>query len=170
MSAVSRNKDGSAFTTFRVVLLWICILGGMGLGMLFFVAHSNLFSPWMYTVVAQPLSIVGVFCLSLFPLLICKLALAFNAHIIFYLLCFLKSFCYGFAATGISFAWGSADWLVRCLFLFSDRIVMVALIHIASSAFCDRNRADIFRRYCLAVCLSVLVDKLIISGFLQSIL
>ena len=81
----------------------------------------------MRSVVCQPVSIVGLFTSIFLPLICSYLSFLTNNRIAVLLVCFLKAAAYAFSGVMMSLCFGSASWLFRFLFLFSDNCFLVIL-------------------------------------------
>ena len=166
MTAVSFYKHGN----FKALLFLLSCLSATALGMRFYQTHGHIFSSLMYAAVLQSLSIVVVLCSSLFPVLICVLAVFSNTSLFLILLCLLECFAFGFSAAGILSVWGSAGWLVCSLFLFSNKFVLFILLYLSIRYFTVLQKTTCVFACFLGVCFMSLLDKFVVSLFLQRLL
>lgn len=83
--------------------------------------------PLMRSVVYAPVSIVGILCVSAFPILISAYAVFLSNFVLLLPVCFGKAFLFSFAALGISQVFASAGWLIQILLLFSSWISLPIL-------------------------------------------
>ena len=67
-----------------------------------------------------PVSIVSLLSAALLPFLCSAIAISASAPAILLCICFLKAFSFSAVSAFVFYTFGSAGWLVRCLFLFSD--------------------------------------------------
>lgn len=103
-------------------IFWFCILwiGALLLGTLSGAAASNSFLLLMRIAPTSYVSIAGLAVTLLLPFLFIALAIYMNRPHWLYPICFCKVFGLAFSGYGVAAAYGSAGWLVRFLFLFSD--------------------------------------------------
>lgn len=74
-----------------------------------------------------PVSIPGLLASTVFPFLCSAYAVSFSEPWLLLPISTLKAFSFSFCAFGVNLAFGSAGWLVRLLFLFSDACVIPLL-------------------------------------------
>ncbi len=94
-------------------------LGLAGGSLTFLSAGESLF-PLMRSVLYAPVSIVGILCVSVFPILISAYAVFLSNFAFLLPLCFTRAFLFSFVSLGITQAFASAGWLMQSLLLFSD--------------------------------------------------
>ena len=126
----------------------------------------------MRSVLCQPVSIVGLFCSIFLPLIFTYLSVITEKPVIIWIVCFLKSAAYSFSCVFLSQHFGSASWLVRVLFLFSDSCSLLALF-ILWFGICGCEHAG--RRYSFLFCgtfciLIAAIDYFFISPFVMGLL
>ena len=84
----------------------------------------------MRSVVCQPVSIVGLFTSIFLPLILSYLSFLCKKPVIILIVCFLKAVAFSFSGVLLSQFFGSASWLLRFLFLFSDNCFMIVLFYL----------------------------------------
>lgn len=129
---------------FAVFLLWFV---GLIIGFcLSFIYKPYYFLP-MRSVLFQPVSIIGLFCVVFIPLLCTYFSSALKPILVF-IVCFLKAVAFGFSYVWVSLTFESASWLIRILFLFSDYcsllILLILLIRCADYLHCLTRRDFLF--------------------------
>lgn len=82
-------------------------------------AETPLFS-LMRGALYAPVSIVGVLCVSVLPILFSAYAVFLSNFALLLPICFTKAFLFSFVSLGISWAFASAGWLMKILLLYSD--------------------------------------------------
>jgi hypothetical protein len=97
--------------------VWIA---GLILGTITAAAASNSYFLLMRMAPKSSVSIIGLAVTVLLPFLLTAFAVLADRSLWLYPICFLKVFAFAFCGYGISVAYGSAGWLVRFLFQFSD--------------------------------------------------
>ena len=152
---------------FIFLIIFVCVVHHFVSFRLFL---THIFSSLMYAAVLQSLSIVGVLCSSIFPILMCVLAVFSNTSVFLILLCLLECFAFGFSVAGILSVWGSAGWLVCSLFLFSDKFVLFILLYLTIRYFTASQKTTCVFACFLGVCFMSLLDKFVVSLFLQRLL
>lgn len=95
---------------------------GLFFGIYGYLTAGTPFLSWMRGVVPGSVSIVGLLGITVFPFLISALAVFFSTPWLLLLVCFCKAFLFSFVSLGIWQAFGSAGWLARLLWMFSDCI------------------------------------------------
>lgn len=78
------------------------------------------FSSMMHRAVLQPVSIVGSYICMFLPFVLSLYFILSEKTILLLIVCFIKAVAYGFSCTLLSGLYGTASWLLKCLFLFSD--------------------------------------------------
>lgn len=104
---------------FRLYLAFSWI-AGMVCGSFFYLWAGESIFILMRSVVYSPVSIVGVLCVSLLPILISAYAVFLSNLSLLLSICFAKAFLFSFVSLGILWAFASAGWLMRILLLFSE--------------------------------------------------
>lgn len=107
-----------------LILFWLC---GLLTGSIICLFLEPSVSLLMRSAVFQPVSIVGLFVSVFLPLICSYLSFLTNNRIAVLLVCFLKAAAYAFSGVMMSLCFGSASWLFRFLFLFSDNCFLVIL-------------------------------------------
>ena len=119
--------------------------------------------------VFSPVSVVGLSACCLLPFLYAALAAYLSCHWLLYLLCFVKLFLFCFCGCVVYAAFGTAGWLVRSLFQFSDSCLLPVLCW-----FCLRCLGSVKTRkrdfaFCLLTGAAVgILDFCVISPLLAS--
>ena len=109
-------------------LLSLFWLSGIMLGYGASTDINSLSVSMMHAASLRSVSIVGVFFPLFFPLLITFVVNRFlKPHWILPVV-FTKAFCFCFCSCTCIRAFGSAGWLIKCLFLFSDSIGILVLL------------------------------------------
>ena len=113
--------------TFRKYLLFAFWCAGLLLGI--FAACCMRFDlvPLIRNAVGCPASAIGLLTSAVLPFILSAYAVSFPEPWLLLPISALKAFSFGFCAFGVHFAFGSASWLVRLLFLFSDVCVIPLL-------------------------------------------
>ena len=146
----------------------------LGLLMGIATAHtaSDKLVPLMYIATRSDVSVTGLFVSCVFPILLSACEVYFSEPWLLLPISTLKAFGFGFCSFGVSLAFGSASWLVRLLFLFSDICVIPLLFlywirHIGDvSGKTGRELAG-----CIAVATAVAAtDFYVISPFLVKLI
>lgn len=95
-------------------------IAGLAAGSFAYMASGEWILPLMRSVLYAPVSIVGILCVSLFPILISAYAVFLSNSRLLLPICFVKAFLFSFASMGIWVSFASAGWLMRILLLFTD--------------------------------------------------
>lgn len=112
----------------RTAVLAFFWSAGFCLG-IYIASQTNKFvSSMMRAAPFSSVSIVGLFVVSLLPLIVSAFAVYGSAPLAILPVAFLKAFGFAFCSEIILSAYGSAGWLVRFLLLFSDSCVCVILL------------------------------------------
>lgn len=149
---------------FVLLLIWAF---GLFAGIYFYILVKPPIFLQMRSVIFQPVSIVGLIFSLFLPLLCTYVAVSLNKPIIILIVCFFKAVAFGFTYSWISVLFGSASWLVRLLFMFSDYCflhVLFALWIQFSSKHHDFKAYD----FCFSILLALIVtaaDYLLVSPF-----
>lgn len=148
--------------TYRFILF--CISGFL-IGSILSSCTSVFSLPLMRSTLFGKMSIVSFIFLVLIPLLITAFAVLFCKPIGVYIICFAKMFIYGFAGQAISNTFHSGSWLARYFLLFTDSVVLFAMLLLC--LFRIRKRTVSYKGCLIAafgLCTTVwLFDYLIIS-------
>ena len=121
----------------------------------------------IYSCVSLPLTLTGLFISVALPFVLCVFAASFRLHFLLYLIVFFKAFFLGFSLAGVCFAFGSAGWLIRTLFMFSDLFASpIFLLFIYRRIFGYKNlRKDCFLISSVLLIISIF-DYVFVSPFL----
>lgn len=115
-------------------------------------------------------AVVILLILQAAPLLISAFAARFAIPALMLPVAFVKAFCFSFCSFGFIWAFGSAGWLIRCLYLFTDTFVILFLLwfwarHINGSR--KQLCADVY--LCISAIIFIgTIDCLIITPILHS--
>ncbi len=93
---------------------------GLVLGALLALNARSFLVPMICGAAARTPSVIGLFAVTALPFLLSAYAVFISEPRLMLILSALKAMGFGFCACGVSLAFGSAGWLVRFLFLFSD--------------------------------------------------
>ncbi|MBQ8768636.1 MAG: hypothetical protein IJZ15_03160 [Oscillospiraceae bacterium] len=151
------------------LLLWSVM--GLILGTLFAAfADISCFS-LMRQAVTAPVSIVVSFASQLLPFLIAAYAVNISGLWLLYTVCSCKLFSFAYTGSLIWVAFGSAGWLVRWLFLFSDIILVPVLCwYCFRRTLGDSSEKKDFRICIGFAVITALINCLFISPFLAKII
>lgn len=121
----ARTDRKTFFNRLLVIIFWLTgLLAG-----LYFTSSTTAYSTSLMRSVCQDrLSIVGLFLVLTFPLLISAVLLRFFKPVWILPLVISKAFTYSFCLNAIMLAFGDAGWLTRWLLLFSDSCIVVLLL------------------------------------------
>lgn len=108
-----------------LAVLWIL---GLGFGGSIASHSEDYIIPLMRTAVNIRVSIVNLLVLQLLPLLISAIAVYFSMPLLIYPLCAFKAVSFGFILGCLGISFGSAGWLIRLLYLFTDTIMTPLLL------------------------------------------
>ena len=118
------------------------------------------------------LSIVCHLASQLLPFLIAAFAVNISRRWLIYTVCFLRLFFFSYIGSLFWIAFGSAGWLIRWLVLFSDIILVPALLWFCFRGIFEnaRNHVRDFWICISAVILTALINWLLISPLLVRII
>lgn len=157
--------------TLRTVLalLWIV---GLLLGAVVSLSADTLLSSTMRSALHSGMSIFGLLAALLLPFLITALAVFISQPSLLLPVAFLKAFLFSFTGTGLLTAFGTSAWLLRCLLMFSDTLVLPLLWWLWLRLLSDDRNTALYS--CLfAVAGTVLIgcfDFALVSPFLVSLI
>lgn len=114
------RKDTKAFLAFAWIL-------GLITGSFFSVSASNSFLSAMLSAASGRLSISGLLSAMLLPLLFSAFAVYISKEWLLIPIAFLKAFSFAYLGVGVMMAYGQAGWLIRCLLMFTDSLIMPLL-------------------------------------------
>lgn len=109
---------------FAAFLLWFV---GLIIGFSLCFMYKPYYSLPMRSVLFQPVSIIGLFCVVFIPLLFAYFSFTFKPILVL-IVCFFKAIAFGFSYVWVSLTFESASWLIRILFLFSDYCSLLILL------------------------------------------
>jgi len=111
--------------TVVLAFLWIA---GLLCGAFFAGSAEDPYFALMRMGVFSRVSIVGLFVLIFFPLLLSALAVYFRLPAAIYLIAFAKAILFGYTMCATSIAFASAGWLIRFLYTFCDAVFILFLL------------------------------------------
>lgn len=148
--------------------LALCWLFGLLLG--FFAAKCAGYgvSAAVYASAFGSVSLLRACVFAVLPFLVSYMAVWLCERWLLHALCFAKAFAFGYCATGIGIAFGAAGWLARLLILFSDCMILPALL-LYILFFIEKNKrfhliSILFILYAVIV---VIADNYFISALLR---
>ena len=165
IQAIFRRITHPAFLLFAFGAL------GLMLGTLLAASADTSLFPLMRQVAFNPVSIVTSLAAQLLPFLIAAYAVSISRPWLLTTVCSYKLFSFAYTGALIQIAFGSAGWLVRFLFLFSDIILVPCLCW-----YCfRRTMGEYDGKKDFGICVGIaaataLISYLIISPFLAKIL
>lgn len=123
------NGIKSFDNSFVVRRLFLAVFWVFGLLIGLYISFRTpiLFFSLMRTYAYERVSILGLVLIVSFPLILSAIAVRFSTPLLFLPVAFLKAFCFSYCSNGIVLAFGSAGWLVRWLFVFSDSCAVIVL-------------------------------------------
>lgn len=127
--------------------------------------------PLIFNAVRQRVSVSGMLTADVLPFLLGALAVRSSERWLLPLLGCWKGFAFCFNVCGVAMAFGDAGWLIRCLLLFSDCLLVPALCvfflrHISDSRILTRWESCAWPMAALAV---GIVDYFCVSPFLMGL-
>ncbi|MBE6959260.1 MAG: hypothetical protein E7448_00855 [Ruminococcaceae bacterium] len=128
-------------------VIWLV---GLVLGTVFAAGSGNQYFLMMHTATGHRVTIVGLTATVLLPFLLTAFAVYKNRRWLLYSICFAKAFAFAYCGLGIAAAYGSASWLVRPLFQFSDIVTVPILVWFALR---NLNGMNTRRRQDFGICL-----------------
>lgn len=157
-----------AFSFILFSLVWLCgIFGGINVAL----TNSDFYISLMRSVITKPVSIVGLLVSVFLPLLLSFLLFVSCKSAWFSLVCFYKAVSYGFSGMLLSIMFGSAGWLSRMLFLFSDTVGIVLLFWFWVRRVIFSNEklmVDTYTYLCIAM-ITAGFDRLFISPLIMGL-
>ena len=152
-----------------LVLLWIC---GLLTGSLVSLSADGILAPTMLAAISGSLSIPGLLLVLLFPLLLTAAAVFISRPVFLYPVAFLKAFLFAFTGAGLLLSLASSGWLIRCLLMFSDSLLLPFLwllwLQIVSGP--DRFAMRRFLTVSLLALLTGILDYSFVAPFLAGLL
>lgn len=165
------NLSSMRCRTLRIVLslLWIY---GLFLGALLSFSADSLLSSTMLSVIDGRLSIISFLSALLLPLFFTVLAVYISQPVVIFLLIFMKAFLFSFVGIGLLNSFDSSAWLLRCLLMFSDSLLLPILWWIWLQSF-SNDRQAVFRFSILAaagILLIGCIDYTLVAPFLDALI
>lgn len=155
----------------RFFLACTWILGLMA-GSACSVHSGTLLTSLMRTAASSRVSIVGLMSAVLLPLLFSAAAVYISNIWLLIPIAFSKAFLFAYFAAGLTLSFGSAGWLIRFLFMFSDCMILPLLWWYWICFIDGRNRL-FYRDTAVALAVAVMIgcfDYCTVSPFLASLL
>lgn len=118
-----------------------------------------------------PVSFIDLLVHIIVPFSLTALILRTRRVELFLVLCFAQAFSFGIVSYSIYLAYGSVQWMIQALLLFTRTITLVLLLWFWCRQFSDRSQAD-FQDLILCFSVSVLVsvfDYCLISPLLAKL-
>lgn len=168
MTIYSNKHRVCGLRTFCCIFLGVTWIFGLIFGICL---NRPSFSSLMYSIVTQPVSIVGLFTIFYFPLILSYFSFLLDKPIIILIVCFLKAVSFGFSGALIFHTFFSAAWVVSFLFLFTDFCCALTMLFLwfryvfNDFQYCSAD----FGISCLAGLLIVFTDYFMISPFLRGL-
>ena len=154
-----------------ILLAFSCCFGAV-CGILAAFRSEESFLSLMRMAVTSHVSIVGLTVSALLPFLFAAFAVYLGQPFFLCILCFFRMFAFTFLGCCFHLAFGSAGWLLRSLFQFTDGCCLALLCWFslrqlsASYAFPVRDLS-----VCCGLCIvTCAIDYLMISPFLASLI
>ena len=97
-----------------------------GRGMVF--NNADLYTLMLYEAAVLPVTGLAVFLIVFFLFLLTAIILFSGKTQLFCVLCLIQSFLFGVSTTAVSIAYGSSQWLICHLLLFTATISFVSLL------------------------------------------
>jgi len=153
---------------YALFLLWgISLL--FGISFAYAISHSS--ESVLYTAISQPIKPLPALFLLAFPVAVCTVSLRYSVFAICYPLVVLNGLSYGFCGMTVYYAFGTATWLCRFLFLFSGVFSSVCMWML----FLRHSRgkgasffSDVYFAF-IAMCIVLIVDIYFVSPFLADL-
>ena len=158
---VQRSISKSRYWCITLIFSW---LAGLAVGSCFY--KPSLFS-LMRSALFQPVSIVGLFVCLFLPLLCSYFSFVTEKPVLIVIVCFFKAVAFGFSCSLISQTYGTAAWLARFLFLFSDSCFLLVLFVLWLRRFLNtgiQNMTDVYVCAVIGILIAA-VDYFVISPF-----
>ena len=155
----------------RRIFLALCYCAGLLMGSIVAAQAQESIASWMRTAEFQRVSIVSLLSVTCLHFLISAAAVLIAQVRLFYPVCFLKAFSFGFCAGGVYLVFGSAGWLVCGLLLFTD-LCSMPLLYLFWQRYIDGSRRLVLTDAVLPASLLFLIgslDHCIITPFLMKI-
>ena len=146
-------------------LFIVCWILGLFFGLLLAIRSPINLLPTIRSTIAYPAHLVASILFSLFPFIITYTISKFFPSVVFYIF-FFRAIFFGALLGFTSFAFGSADWLARWLFLFTDSACAVLYI-----MFFIKEDLCYYRllRYIAGIVLITVFDHFVIESFTSAI-
>lgn len=152
---------------FVLAFLW-CL--SLGFGLLLAYTNQALTVSLMYTAPKCSVSIVGLFIILLFPLLLSAAAVKFSVHAVIYPIVFTEGIAFGYFLLGSILTFGSFGWLISLMLSFSSLAFIVPKISFYFQCFSDNpNLSQKLLSCVLAAVIIGTFDYCITNPFLISI-
>lgn len=110
----------------RTVLAYLWLVGLLS-GTVVSLLADTLLSSTMHAAIHGSMSIFGLLAALLLPLCFTAFAVYISRPSLVFPLVLLKAFLFSFIGAGLLTSFGTAAWLLRCLLMFSDSLVLPIL-------------------------------------------
>lgn len=160
------SKHQPSIAKLTVFVIWSV---GLLLGCLLFWSHSITYGVPVSALMKERLSVLGIFVVTLFPVIISAL-LHIVSQKIFLVYCFLKAFCFGFCFCFISSIFDGYPLHIRFLAQFSGVCMSVMLLIFWSRLILSSLKQfilEFFQLIFISIIVSLL-DLLYITPFLNN--
>ena len=153
-------------------LLPLSWLGGMLLGFSFALLAKDVLLQQFFGILYAQTTFVSILLASVFPYLLCALFYWLEQDWMIYFICFFKSACFMYCALAVGVACGSAAWLVRVLFLFTDCCTIPVLYYYCSCLIRADDSLGKLLHWGVHIyaCMIPVADYCIVSPFFLSVL
>ena len=153
----------------KLAVLWLL---GLLFGSLMALSADILLVPTMRSAVSAGMSIFGLLAALLFPLLFTAMAVYISQPKLLLPVVFLKGFFFSFTGVGFLVAFGSSGWLIRCLLMFSDLLVLPLLWWVWLQSFANAQHATLRHNALAAVIAAAIgcIDYAWVAPFLAGLL
>ena len=160
-----------AVTAGRPALIFIlCRFAGLFTGALLAVQAEQFVVSLMRSAIYGRVSIVFLSVSVFLPFMITAYAVSNYKYRMLFILAFADGVYYCFCGCLVGFAYGSAGWLVRNLFLFGRHLCTPCLCWFAIHALCGKPFNWLHRGICIGYCvLIVIIDVYLVAPFLASL-
>ena len=165
------NLSHACCKSLRIALsiLWI---SGLLFGIIFSFSADTILLPAMLSALHGRLSIICFLSALLLPLLITVFSVYISQPCLIFALVFLKAFLFAFVGFGVLNSFDSSAWLLQCLFMFSDSLILPIFWWLWLQSF-SKDQLEFFRNSMFAALGVLLIgcfDYALIAPFLGALL
>lgn len=151
---------------FVAVFPWIF---GLLVGSFLSYRFGGYFASLMRMAVLCPVSIVASLTSVFFPFFISVYFVRYHRRLWLYIVCFLKAVSFSASFAALSAVFGTAGWLIRALFLFSDTISCFLLMNLCLRIRQQESNFNSALLQCTVCLVTVFIDYMYISPFLRGL-